>query len=201
MGDNTELAKELLDQLKASLQAEVKKGEEKRKCLEVPKLEKKAFQAQVEFNVKVMGLLVDSKDASDDVDKALELLKERNKLLTAADKNPAVFETYDLAEKLKSSSSDSSQLSSVLLASALSGGATSRKRRYEPFPQRGSEYGKSLSPNTFAMSRELDSLRRQVANGRNGRYDSQPAKTQTGVQCYRCFQYGHTRPQCRSKLW
>lgn len=169
-----------------------------------PKLSSKSYQVQTEINCKVLNLLLKAPQEGP-VKEAMEILKDRNALLEAADRDPKVFELAETAEKIKnlSGSTGDSSLNGLLLASSLlRDNPTSRKRKMQPYPpfqQRGGGAAFPPSRNSYGnneVARALNDLRSSIENrpGPSGVGRTQRPK---GLICYRCWQYGHRAEQCQ----
>ncbi|GMS98399.1 hypothetical protein PENTCL1PPCAC_20574, partial [Pristionchus entomophagus] len=115
----------------------------------IPTLTRTGFQRQVEFNCSLLNELELAKRDPSRIDSILETIKERNQLLTMADKNPQVLELADKAKTLEAlsigSSSGGSALMQLMMLQSLNQ-TTDRKRRaasppsHQPFRQRASAY-------------------------------------------------------------
>ncbi|GMS92796.1 hypothetical protein PENTCL1PPCAC_14971, partial [Pristionchus entomophagus] len=148
----------------------------------IPMLTRTGFQRQVEFNCSLLNELELAKRDPSRIDSILETIKERNQLLTMADKNPQVLELADKAKTLEAlsigSSSGGSALMQLMMLQSLNQ-TTDRKRRaasppsHQPFRQRASAYvpagahpyyrPPSLLSSNYGFSDNRSSARREAA--------------------------------------
>ena len=137
-----------------------------------------SYLRQATFNVEILNLLEQSKKTPAKLEEAIQLLAERNSLLTAAQSNPDVFALFDQCKALKSAGTDPSGIAMLLAASQSS---KNRKRPAEdeqPFRTGGA-----------SASRGAPRSRRSPS----------PPRAREPV-CFSCGLRGHFRQDCRNAL-
>ncbi|KAG5640890.1 hypothetical protein DXG03_006739 [Asterophora parasitica] len=170
----------------------------------VPSLTRTGFARQVEFNCQVLNQLEVAKRDSTVIDSIIDILKERNTLLTLADKNPQVLELADKAKAFEAvtggpSSGGSNMMMQLMMLQSLSSSAPNDRKRkapssppIQPFRPRASVYPSSGAPSFPRPSPLFPSYGFPAAGGsRSGNGSSQ-----SPGPCHLCGQYGHFRSSC-----
>ncbi|GMS78952.1 hypothetical protein PENTCL1PPCAC_25747, partial [Pristionchus entomophagus] len=168
----------------------------------IPMLTRTGFQRQVEFNCSLLNELELAKRDPSRIDSILETIKERNQLLTMADKNPQVLELADKAKTLEAlsigSSSGGSALMQLMMLQSLNQ-TTDRKRRaasppsHQPFRQRASAYVPAGAHPYYRPPSLLSS--NYGFSGAGGSRGSNGAPPSQGA-CHNCGQWGHFKGSC-----
>ncbi|CAP21442.1 Protein CBG24956, partial [Caenorhabditis briggsae] len=179
----------------------------KKKEVKVPVINQKGYEMQAEFNVKLMNLLKKgqgSGNVDEVLEKALDLLKNRNQQLVLLDQNPEALKQVErwkaLSELSGSSFSASDESRLFAMASLLSKEAPSSSRRQAPPRQffRGADFGgrhseiRRFSPAYPYQNGQLRRPQQDVNVGSN-------FEKRARVQCFSCKEFGHYAPECPNR--